>query len=146
MLQLGYDTPVDHVGLTLTWSLPFTRLNPGLVLNAGNFREWSQPSLVIIIPAPPSNPSSNPTFSTSRSCQPSRCTLRPDSKQRLAQHDGLQGDARSDDAIAFSSSDGLVKSGEAEAVPNNADWTMKSGDFTNKSGDLMGYNEDNMGI
>ena len=45
----------------------------------------------------------------SQSCQPSRCTvapLRPDSKQRLAQHDGLQGDARSDDAIAFSASEG----------------------------------------
>ena len=54
----------------------------------------------------------------------------------------------------------MVKSGEAEAVPNNADWTMKSGDLTNKNadwtmksgdltnkkGDLMGYNEDNMGI
>ena len=28
-----------------------------LVLNAGNFREWSNPSLSIIIPATPSNPS-----------------------------------------------------------------------------------------
>ena len=43
----------------------------------------------------------------------------------------------------------MVKSGEAEAVPNNADWTMKSGDLTNKnadwtmkSGDLTNKNAD----
>ena len=54
---LGYIRNIVWDTTNLAWRSLTTRDIHFLVLNAGNFRGWSQPSLVKIIPATPSNPS-----------------------------------------------------------------------------------------
>ena len=53
------------VSWIVCWTF-FRSINNLLVLNAGNFRVWSIITSNVIIPATPSNPSINPTFSTSK--------------------------------------------------------------------------------
>ena len=64
-------TKVDEA--TAKCAAPFPVVFILLVLNAGNFREWSISSLVIIIPFPQSHPF--PTFSTSKSCYASSLVI-----------------------------------------------------------------------